>query len=67
VFESGFEPLTHGFSVHCSTNWAIQTKMKKIGFEPMKDYYLIDLQSIAFNRSAISSLFENDGIWTHDF
>jgi hypothetical protein len=30
--------------------------MKKVGFEPTKDKILIDLQSIVFDRSTISSL-----------
>jgi len=37
VFKSGIEPLTHGFSVHCSTIELLKQKLRSTGVEPVTD------------------------------
>ena len=45
VLRTGVEPVTHGFSIHCSTNWAILAKAIKmarlVGLEPTTFWFVI--------------------------
>ena len=43
-------------------NCFLKLLLKKIGFEPMKEFILTDLQSVVFNHSTISSLLGNGRI-----